>query len=110
MDDGTGSSQRRSDDERSELKVIWIQDGIVKFVGRTRAEQRRRQSACVRLSLPDPSSTAYMFDCLLAGTFQEYRLGTVVRVIVYDDLRRFLGAAQCRWRKGYIEGATGACP
>jgi hypothetical protein len=43
-----GSSQRRSDDEHSELEVIWIRDGIVKFAGR--AERRHRRSACVRLS------------------------------------------------------------
>ena len=47
---------------------------------------------------------------LLASTLQEYRLGTVVRVIVYDDLRHFLGTAQCRRRKVHSEGATGACP
>jgi hypothetical protein len=33
---------------------------------------------------------------LLASTLQEYRLGTVVRVIVYDDLRRFLRAARLK--------------
>jgi hypothetical protein len=30
---GSGSSQCRSDDEHSELEVIWIRDGIVKFAG-----------------------------------------------------------------------------
>jgi hypothetical protein len=47
---------------------------------------------------------------LLAGTLQEYRLGAVVRVIIYSDLRRFLSATRCRWRKGHSEGATAARP
>ena len=80
----------------------------MKFAGRAGAERRHRRSACVRLWLPDRSSSAYSIDRLLASTLQEYRLGTVVRVIVCDDLRRFLRAARCRRRKGPVEGATGA--
>jgi hypothetical protein len=45
---------------------------------------------------------------LLAGALQEYRLGTVVGVIIYNDLFCFLGAARCRRRKVHREGTTGA--
>ena len=106
-----GSSQCRSDDEHSELEVIWIRDEIVKFADSgPEPSGDVVESACVRLSLSDRSSAAYMIDRLLAGTLQEYRLGTVVGVIIYDDLRRFLGAARCRWRKGHGESAASARP
>src|ERR1700693_4368422 len=53
-------------------------------------------------------SAATRSSPLLHRPLQENRLGTVVSVIVYHDLRRFLRAARSRRRKRDGKGATAA--